>query len=223
MREYLKFYIGGQWVDPVELKTLDVINPATEEVCGRIALGSAADVDRAVKAARKAFATWSLTSREERLGVLQRILEQYQKRVGDLGAAITEEMGAPKALANGFQVGLGAGHLSTAIEVLKNFRFEESRGATMIVKEPVGVCGLITPWNWPLNQIAVKVFPALATGCTVVLKPSEVAPFSAHIFAEIMHAAGVPAGVFNLIQGDGPGVGAARAPPTEIDFVELST
>jgi aldehyde dehydrogenase (NAD+) len=222
MREYLKFHIGGQWVDPVELKTLDVINPATEEVCGRIALGSAADVDRAVKAARKAFATWSLTSREERLGVLQRILEQYQKRVGDLGAAITEEMGAPKALANGFQVGLGAGHLSTAIEVLKNFRFEESRGATMIVKEPVGVCGLITPWNWPLNQIAVKVFPALATGCTVVLKPSEVAPFSAHIFAEIMHAAGVPAGVFNLIQGDGPGVGAALARHPDIDLISFT-
>jgi aldehyde dehydrogenase (NAD+) len=222
MREYLKFYIGGQWVDPVELKTLDVINPATEQVSGKIALGSAADVDRAVKAARKAFATWSQTSREERLGVLQRILEQYQKRVGDLGAAITEEMGAPKALANGFQVGLGAAHLNTAIEVLKSFRFEEPRGATMIVKEPIGVCGLITPWNWPLNQIAVKVFPALATGCTVVLKPSEVAPFSAHIFAEIMQAADVPAGVFNLIQGDGPGVGAALARHPDIDLISFT-
>jgi aldehyde dehydrogenase (NAD+) len=222
MREHLKFYIGGQWVDPVDLKTLDVINPATEQVSGKIALGSAADVDRAVKAARKAFATWSLTSREERLGVLQRILEQYQKRIGDLGAAITEEMGAPKALANGFQVGLGAAHLNTAIEVLKNFRFEEPRGATMIVKEPVGVCGLITPWNWPLNQIAVKVFPALATGCTVILKPSEVAPFSAHIFAEIMHAADVPAGVFNLIQGDGPGVGAALARHPDIDLISFT-
>jgi aldehyde dehydrogenase (NAD+) len=222
MREHLKFYIGGQWVDPVDLKTLDVINPATEQVSGKIALGSAADVDRAVKAARKAFATWSLTSREERLGVLQRILGQYQKRIGDLGAAITEEMGAPKALANGFQVGLGAAHLNTAIEVLKNFRFEEPRGATMIVKEPVGVCGLITPWNWPLNQIAVKVFPALATGCTVILKPSEVAPFSAHIFAEIMHAADVPAGVFNLIQGDGPGVGAALARHPDIDLISFT-
>ena len=222
MREHLKFYIGGQWVDPIDLKTLDVINPATEQVSGKIALGSAADVDRAVKAARKAFATWSLTSREERLGVLQRILGQYQKRIGDLGAAITEEMGAPKALANGFQVGLGAAHLNTAIEVLKNFRFEEPRGATMIVKEPVGVCGLITPWNWPLNQIAVKVFPALATGCTVILKPSEVAPFSAHIFAEIMHAADVPAGVFNLIQGDGPGVGAALARHPDIDLVSFT-
>jgi aldehyde dehydrogenase (NAD+) len=222
MREYLKFYIDGQWVDPVEPKTLDVINPATEQVCGKIALGSAADVDRAIKAARKAFATWSLTSREERLAVLQRILEQYQKRVGDLGAAITEEMGAPKALANGFQVGLGAGHLNTAIDVLKKFRFEEPRGATMIVKEPVGVCGLITPWNWPLNQIAVKVFPALATGCTVILKPSEVAPFSAHIFAEIMDAAGVPAGVFNLIQGDGPGVGAALARHPDVDLISFT-
>jgi aldehyde dehydrogenase (NAD+) len=222
MREHLKFYINGQWVDPVDLKTLDVINPATEQVAGRIALGSAADVDRAVKAARKAFATWSLTSREERLAVLQRILEQYQKRIGDLGAAITEEMGAPKALANGFQVGLGAAHLNTAIEVLKNFRFEEPRGATMIVKEPVGVCGLITPWNWPLNQIAVKVFPALATGCTVILKPSEVAPFSAHIFAEIMHAADVPAGVFNLIQGDGAGVGAALARHPDIDLISFT-
>jgi aldehyde dehydrogenase (NAD+) len=222
MREHLKFYIGGQWVDPVELKTLDVINPANEQIAGKIALGSAADVDRAVKAARKAFATWSLTSREQRIGVLQRILEQYQKRVGDLGTAITEEMGAPKALANGFQVGLGAAHLNTAIEVLKNFRFEEPRGATMIVKEPIGVCGLITPWNWPLNQIAVKVFPALATGCTVVLKPSEVAPFSAHIFAEIMHAADVPAGVFNLIQGDGPGVGAALARHPDIDLISFT-
>jgi aldehyde dehydrogenase (NAD+) len=222
MREYLQFYIGGQWVDPLELKTLDVINPATEDVGGKIALGSAADVDRAVKAARKAFATWSLTSREERLAVLERVLVQYQKRIGDLGAAITEEMGAPKALAHGFQVGLGAGHLSTAIEVLKSFRFEESRGATMIVKEPVGVCGLITPWNWPMNQIAVKVFPALATGCTVILKPSEVAPFSAQIFAEIMHAADVPGGVFNLIQGDGPGVGAALARHPDIDLISFT-
>jgi len=165
MREYLKFYIDGRWVDPAEPKTLDVINPATEQVCGKIALGSSADVDRAVKAARKAFASWSLSSREERLKVFQRILEEYQKRAADLAAAITEEMGAPAALANGFQVGLGVGHLSTAIEVLKAFRFEEQRGATMIVKEPIGVCGLITPWNWPMNQIAVKVFPALATGC----------------------------------------------------------
>ncbi len=222
MREYLKFYIGGEWVAPVELKTLDVINPATEKVAGKIGLASAADVDKAVKAARRAFAGWSLSSREERLDVLKRILDEYQKRMGDLAVAITEEMGAPASLAGGFQVGLGIGHLNTAIEVLKKFRFEEQRGPTMIVKEPVGVCGLITPWNWPMNQIAVKVFPALATGCTVVLKPSEVAPFSAQIFAEILHAARVPAGVFNLIQGDGAGTGAALSRHPDVDLISFT-
>ena len=222
MREYLKFYIDGQWVAPAQPKTLDVINPATEQVSGRIANGSAADVDRAVKAARRAFASWSKTTREERLKVLGRILEEYTKRTADIAAAISEEMGAPAALAGGFQVGLGAGHLNTAIEVLKTFQFEEQRGGTMIVKEPIGVCGLITPWNWPMNQVAVKVFPALATGCTVVLKPSEVAPYSAQIFAEVMHAAGVPAGVFNMIQGDGPGVGTAIASHPDIDLVSFT-
>ncbi len=222
MREYLKFYIGAEWVDPAERRTLDVINPATEKVCGKISLGSAVDADRAVKAARKAFAPWSGTSREQRLEVFGRIQQEYQKRIADLASAITEEMGAPAALANGFQVGLGLGHLATAIEVLKTFKFEERRGATMIVKEPIGVCGLITPWNWPLNQIAVKVFPALATGCTVVLKPSEVAPFSAQIFAEILHAAGVPAGVFNLVQGDGPGVGVALSRHPDVDLISFT-
>jgi aldehyde dehydrogenase (NAD+) len=222
MREYLKFYIDGAWVDPVKLTTHDVVNPATEQVSGKIALGSAADVDKAVKVARKAFATWSQTSREQRLHVLQRVAEEYQKRSGDLAAAITEEIGAPAYLANGYQVGLGAGHLAKAIEVLKGFRFEDQQGETLIVKEPVGVCGLITPWNWPMNQIAVKVFPALATGCTVLLKPSEVAPFSAQIFAEILHAAAVPAGVFNLIQGDGPGVGVAMSGHPDIDMISFT-
>ena len=152
MREYLKFYIDGKWVEPAESKTLNVINPATEEVSGRIANGSAADVDKAVKAARKAFATWSQTTREERLKLLQRIAEEYQKRAGDLAAAITEEMGAPAALAGGFQVGLGIGHLNTAIEILKTFKFEEQRGGTLLAKEPIGVCGLITPWNWPITR-----------------------------------------------------------------------
>jgi aldehyde dehydrogenase (NAD+) len=222
MREYLKFYIDGKWVAPVEPKVLEVVNPATEQVCGKIALGSAADVDKAVKAARKAFATWSVTSREERLSVLQRIAEEYQKRAGDLAAAITEEMGAPASLANGYQVGLGIGHLMKAIEVLKSFRFEEQQGATLLVKEPIGVCGLITPWNWPMNQIAVKVFPALATGCTMLLKPSEVAPFSAQIFAEILDAARIPAGVFNLIQGDGAGVGVAMSSHPDIDMISFT-
>jgi aldehyde dehydrogenase (NAD+) len=222
MREHFKFYIDGKWIDPVELKILNVINPATEQSSGKIALGSAADVDKAVTAARKAFSPWSQTSREERLRVLQRIAQEYEKRTGDLAAAITEEMGAPVSLANGFQVGLGIGHLNTAIEILKNFRFEEPCGATLIVKEPIGVCGLITPWNWPMNQIAVKVFPALATGCTVVLKPSEFAPYSAQIFAEILHAAGVPDGVFNLIQGDGPGAGVAMASHSGIDMISFT-
>lgn len=222
MREYLKFYIDGQWVDPVELKTLDVENPATEEVAGKIALGSAADVDKAVKAARKAFPAWSQTSREERLDVLNRILAEYQKRFGDLAVAVTEEMGAPASLAQRAQVPIGMGHLSTAVEVLKTFKFEEDRGPTLIVKEPIGVCSFITPWNWPLNQIVCKVAPAIATGCTMVLKPSEVAPFSGQIFAEIMHAAGVPAGVFNMVHGDGLGVGVPMSSHPEVDMVSFT-
>jgi aldehyde dehydrogenase (NAD+) len=222
MREHLKFYIDGQWVEPRELRTLDVVNPATEEVCGRIALGSAADVDAAARAARRAFASWSQTSREERIDLLQRILAEYQKRFGDLAAAVTEEMGAPASLAQRAQVPIGMGHISTGIEVLKTFAFEEARGETLILKEPIGVCGMITPWNWPLNQITAKVVPALATGCTMVLKPSEVAPFSGQIFAEILHAAGVPAGVFNLVHGDGPGVGVALSSHPEIDMVSFT-
>jgi len=222
MREYLKFYIDGQWVDPVELKTLDVENPATEEVAGKIALGSAADVDKAVMAARKAFPAWSQTSREERIDVLNRILAEYQKRFGDLAVAVTEEMGAPASLAQRAQVPIGMGHLSTAVEVLKNFKFEEDRGPTLIVKEAIGVCSFITPWNWPLNQIVCKVAPAIATGCTMVLKPSEVAPFSGQIFAEIMHAAGVPAGVFNMVHGDGLGVGVPMSSHPEVDMVSFT-
>ncbi|WP_310541710.1 aldehyde dehydrogenase family protein [Phenylobacterium sp.] len=222
MREYLKFYINGEWVEPTEAKTLDVINPANEEVCGKISLGNATDVDKAVKAARAAFPAWSQTTREERLEVLGRILAEYQKRFGDLATAVTEEMGAPANLAQRAQVPIGMGHLATAVEVLKTFKFEEDRGPTMIVKEPIGVCGFITPWNWPLNQIVCKVAPAIATGCTMVLKPSEVAPFSGHIFAEIMHAAGVPAGVFNMVQGDGLGVGVPLSSHPEVDMVSFT-
>jgi aldehyde dehydrogenase (NAD+) len=222
MREYLKFYIDGEWVDPVEPKTLDVDNPTTEQVSGKIAIGSAADVDRAVKAARKAFATWSLSSREERLDLLQTIQAEYQKRSGDLGEAVSEEMGAPPSLGSGVQVYLGLGQLNSAIDALKNYSFEEPRGAALVIKEPIGVCGLITPWNWPINQIACKVFPALATGCTMVLKPSEVAPYSAQIFTEVMDAAGVPAGVYNLVYGDGPGVGAAISSHPDIDMVSFT-
>jgi len=222
MREYLKFYIDGQWVDPLESTTTQTVNPATEEISGRIALGGAADVDRAVKAARRAFDSWSQTTREERLAVLERILAEYNRRSADLAVAITEEMGAPAALAGGFQIGLGLGHLTTAIEVLRNFRFEEQRGATRIVKEPIGVCGMITPWNWPVNQVTVKVFPALAAGCTMVLKPSQESHFSAAVLAEIFDAAGVPAGVFNLVQGKGSVVGDAIARHPGIDMVSIT-
>jgi aldehyde dehydrogenase (NAD+) len=222
MREYLKFYIDGQWVDPVRPNTFDVENPATERASGKISLGSAADVDVAVKAARRAFASWSQSTREQRLDLLQTILAEYQKRADDLAEAVTEEIGAPHSLAAGAQVFLGIGHLTTAIDALKNFAFSEQKGATLIAKEPIGVCGLITPWNWPINQVAVKVYPALATGCTVILKPSEVAPYSPHIFAEILDAAGVPAGVFNLVNGDGAGVGVALASHPDIDMVSFT-
>ncbi|WP_024445668.1 aldehyde dehydrogenase family protein [Mycolicibacterium iranicum] len=222
MRDYLKHYIDGQWVEPVRPNALEVDNPTTEEVSGRIALGSSADVDLAATAARRAFGTWSQSTREERLDLLQAIMGEYQKRVGDLAEAVTEEMGAPASLAAGPQVNLGLGHLATAIDVLKNFQFEEQHGSTLVVKEPIGVCGLITPWNWPINQIACKVYPALATGCTMVLKPSEVAPYSAQIFTEILDAAGVPAGVYNLVYGDGPGVGVPLSSHPDIDMVSFT-
>jgi aldehyde dehydrogenase (NAD+) len=222
MRDYLKFYIDGAWVDPATPKSLDVINPATEGVAGRISLGSAADVDRAVKAARKAFATFSQTSREDRIALLERCIDEYQKRYADMAAAITEEMGAPAVLSQKAQAAMGIAHLQTALAVLKNYHFEEQRGTTLIVKEPIGVCGFITPWNWPANQIACKVAPALAVGCTMVLKPSEIAPFSAQIWTEIMHAAGVPAGVFNLVNGDGPTVGAAIASHPDVEMVSFT-
>ncbi len=222
MRDYTKFYIDGAWVDPVAPKTLDVINPATEEVCGKISMGGVADVDKAVMAARKAFETFSLTSREERIDLLERIVAEYQKRFEDMAKAITEEMGAPAWLAQRAQAAMGIGHVQTAIAVLKNYKFEEDRGTTRIVKEPIGVCAFITPWNWPVNQIACKVAPALATGCTMVLKPSEIAPFSGYIWTEVLHAAGVPHGVFNLVNGDGPTVGAALSSHPEVDMVSFT-
>ncbi|MFG3521796.1 aldehyde dehydrogenase family protein [Nocardia nova] len=222
MREYLTFYIGGQWVEPATAQTIDVINPATEQVCGKVAAGSAEDVDRAVASARAAFETWSATTVADRLAVLRAVAAEYQRRRDDLAAALTEEMGAPAALAGGFQVDLGAGHLDTAIAALAEYSFEQRHGASLVVKEPIGVCGLITPWNWPLNQIAVKVFPALATGCTVILKPSEQSPFTGQIFAEILDAAGVPAGVFNLVQGDGPGVGVPLSGHPGIDMISFT-
>ncbi len=222
MREMLQFYIDGQWVDPVTPKTLDVINPATEEVCGRISIGSQADVDLAVAAARRAFETYSQTSREERMALLQSILDEFAKRHDDVAEAIMEEMGAPWGLAKNAQAASGPQHIKAALRTLKNYEFEERNRTTLIIKEPIGVCGLITPWNWPINQIVVKVAPALAAGCTMILKPSEIAPFDAVIFAEILHAAGVPAGVFNLINGDGPGVGTALSQHPDIDMMSFT-
>lgn len=222
MLEKLDFYIDGNWVAPVTPRTLDVINPATEEAYGRISIGSAADVDKAVAAAVRAFASYSQTSREERLELLQDILAVYEKRHDDIAEAIMDEMGAPWDLAKHAQAASGPQHIKAAIRALKNFSFAEKIGTTLVVKEPIGVCGLITPWNWPINQIAVKVAPALAAGCTMVLKPSEIAPFDAIIFAEVLHEAGVPAGVFNLINGDGPGVGTALSQHPDIAMVSFT-
>ncbi|MGB5258722.1 MAG: aldehyde dehydrogenase family protein, partial [Woeseiaceae bacterium] len=222
MLEKLQFYIDGKWVDPVEPRTLDVINPATEEVCGRISLGSAADVDAAVAAASRAFETYSVSTREERMALLQSILDVYARRHDEIAEAIMDEMGAPWSLAKNAQAASGPQHLKAALKALKDYKFEERIGTTLIVKEPIGVCGLITPWNWPINQIAVKVAPALAAGCTMVLKPSEIAPFDAIIFAEILDEAGVPPGVFNLVNGDGPGVGTALSGHPDIAMVSFT-
>ncbi|HIN92980.1 MAG TPA: aldehyde dehydrogenase family protein [Alphaproteobacteria bacterium] len=222
MRENLQFYINGQWVDPVEPKTLDVINPATEVVAGLISIGSAADVDKAVIAAKTAFPTWSVTPKKERLSMLERIVAIFEGRIGELAEVITEEMGAPSWLAGDFHAPLGMKHFKSAAAVLKDFSFEDDRGTTRVFVEPIGVCGFITPWNWPIHQICAKVAPALAVGCTIVLKPSEIAPFSGQIFAEILDAAGVPSGVFNLVQGEGPVVGAAMAAHPQIDMISIT-
>lgn len=222
MRNYLQFYINGRWVDSATRDTMEVENPATEAVCGRISVASATDVDRAVAAARAAFPSWAATSREYRLNALERIMAEYQRRLADVAAAVTEEMGAPAGLAAYAQAPIGLGHLAVATEALRTFQFDSDRGPTRVTREPIGVCGLITPWNWPLNQIACKVAPALAVGCTVVLKPSEIAPFSAQIFAEIIDAAGLPPGVFNLVQGTGPGAGAALAAHPDVDMVSFT-
>jgi aldehyde dehydrogenase (NAD+) len=222
MREMLKFYIDGKWVDPVTPHPVDVINPATEEPCGRISLGSAADVDLAVAAAKRAEAAYAATTREQRIELLEAILAAYMQRYDDIAEAIMEEMGAPWGLAKGAQAGSGPQHIKAAIRALKTFEFEEQNRTTLIAKEPVGVCALITPWNWPVNQVVCKVAPALAAGCTMVLKPSEIAPFDAMIFAEVLDAAGVPAGVFNLVNGDGPGVGTALSQHPDVAMVSFT-
>ncbi len=222
MSHELQFYINGEWVAPLSSATLDVIDPSNEEPIAKIAMGSAADVDRAVAAAKAAFPAFSQTSRGERLALLQKITAAYQARYKDVADAISREMGAPSQLAMQAQAAMGMAHLAKMIEVLGSYEFEHLRGTTMIVKEPIGVCGFITPWNWPINQIMCKVAPALAAGCTMVLKPSEIAPLNAIIFAEVLHEAGVPKGVFNLVNGDGPTVGQAISSHPDVDMVSFT-
>jgi aldehyde dehydrogenase (NAD+) len=217
-----QFYIDGAWVDPMEPKEFRVVNPATEEVAGVISMGSAKDVERAVAAARRSFDSYSQTSQAERLALMERILAAYKAHYDEIAEAITIEMGAPVTLSKGSQTRIGVGHISAMVDVLKTFKFDEQRGTVRLVQEPVGVCALITPWNWPMNQVAAKVVPALAAGCTMVLKPSEFSPFSAIIWAKVMHEAGVPAGVFNLVNGDGPSVGAPLSSHKDIDMVSFT-
>ena len=224
MRTYHQFYIDGKWVAPAAgAMPCNVINPATEEIAGSILMGSAADVEMAVAAAHKAFATFSQTTLQSRMDLLTRIAGIYERRIGDMAAAISEEMGAPmQNLAIPVQAPIGLWHLQTTLAVAQNYPFETVQGTTLLVKEPVGVCALITPWNWPMNQVVCKVAPALLTGCTMVLKPSELAPFSSQIFAEILHEAGVPAGVFNMIHGDGAKIGPLMSSHPLVDMVSLT-
>ena len=223
MKSCKQFYINGEWVDPAEgTNSFEVINPANEEVIGEIALGSAKDVDNAVSAAQEAFKTFSTTSVEERLGLLGKIVEVYQSRYDEVAETISKEMGAPLSLSKAAQAATGLGHFAQTIEILQDFDWEETKGRNIIRKEPIGVVGMITPWNWPINQISCKVAPALAAGCTMVLKPTEIAPLNAILFAEIMDEAGVPAGVFNLVNGDGPTVGEAMSSHPGIDMMSFT-
>jgi aldehyde dehydrogenase (NAD+) len=222
MLDTTRFYIDGQWVTPLGTEQLGVFNPATEEEVARIVLGSAGDVDRAARAARKAFAAYAETSREERLGYLHRIVEGFRRRLPELAHMMTQEMGAPITFSTERQATVALFHFEEAIRVLQKFEFEWAEGVGSIRREPIGVCGMITPWNWPLNQMASKVAPALATGCTIVLKPSEVAPLSAMMLAQVIDEAGVPPGVFNLVNGRGVPVGEAIASHPEIDMVSFT-
>ena len=219
---YLKFYIDGAFVDPAVDRTLDVIDPAIEQPFATISLGGQADVDRAVAAAKAAFAHFQFTSKQERLALLETLLAVYERRYEDVAQAISHEMGSPIARARDSQAYAGLGHLKATIEAFRRFEFDETRGSTRVTHEPVGVVGLITPWNWPLNQIMCKVAPAIAAGCTMVLKPSEIAPISGMVFAEIVHEAGIPPGVFNLVNGTGPEVGAALSSHPDIDMVSFT-
>jgi len=222
MKNCRQFYIDGRWVDPIIAHDFPVISPATEEQIGTISLGTAADVDRAVAAAKSAFASYGEATVEERLALLHKIIAVYQAHMEEMAEAISQEMGAPAWLAKAAQAPAGLAHFLEVVNVLGHFQFEEAKGSTLLRKEPVGVCGLITPWNWPMNQIACKVAPALAAGCTVVLKPSELAPLSAYLFAQILDEAGVPPGVFNLVNGDGATVGSAISSHPDIAMVSFT-
>ncbi|PID45176.1 MAG: aldehyde dehydrogenase family protein [Proteobacteria bacterium] len=226
MIEKRNFYINGEWVAPAVANDFEVIDPSTEEVCAVISLGSQADTDAAVAAAKAAFDSWSQTTKAERLAILEKLADIYESRSEEMSQAMSVEMGAPIDLARSSQTGAGIWHLRNFIETLKQFEFERPLNAQSpndrILYEPIGVCALITPWNWPMNQVVLKVVPALAAGCTMVLKPSEIAPLSSLLFAEMIHEAGVPAGVFNLVNGDGMGVGSQLTSHPDVDLVSFT-
>jgi aldehyde dehydrogenase (NAD+) len=222
MKDCRQFYVDGKWVDPTKSHDFSVINPATEEPIATISLGGAEDVDRAVAAAKRVFDSYSETTTDERLKLLRRIIEVYQSKIDEMADTISQEMGAPTSLARKAQAPAGLAHLLEIVKVLEHFKFEELKGSTLMRKEPIGVCGLITPWNWPMNQIVCKVAPALAAGCTMVLKPSEMAPLSGYLFAQILHEAAVPPGVFNLVNGDGPIVGAAISSHPDVSMISFT-
>ena len=222
MRDLRQFYINGQWVNPVQANDLHVENPANQEMVATISMGAAADVEMAVAAAKAAFPVYSNFSVDERIALMEKLLQIYMDRYDEMASVISTEMGAPISFASAAQADTGRGHISTALEALKVFEFERQVLNTRIVKEPIGVCGFITPWNWPINQITCKVAPALATGCTMVLKPSEIAPMSGYLFTEMMDQAGFPAGVYNMVNGDGPDVGAVISSHPDVDMVSFT-
>ena len=225
MLDKTKFYINGEWTNPSQKNEFDVINPSTEEICAKIALGNLEDTNKAIQSAKKAFQTWKETSKEERIKLLEKLLKIYNERYDEMTDAITTELGCPKDWCAANQTSSGASHIEDFIKRLKEFNFEpgfDAGSKNQILYEPIGVCGLITPWNWPINQIALKVIPALATGCTMILKPSEIAPLSGMLFAEMIHEAGFPAGVFNLVNGDGAGVGTILSGHNDVDMVSFT-
>ena len=225
MLDKTKFYINGEWVNPSKKNDFDVINPSNEEVCAKITLGSSEDTDKAIQSAKKAFETWKETTKQERVGLLEKLLKIYNERYDEMTDAITTELGCPRDWCSANQTSSGASHIEDFIKRLKEFNFEpgfDKGSKNQILYEPIGVCGLITPWNWPINQIALKVVPALATGCTMILKPSEIAPLSGMLFAEMIHEAGFPSGVFNLVNGDGAGVGTILSGHKDVDMVSFT-